>query len=108
MQALSLFKLVCFIFAAITTFNVYTELGQAHISIEQILLHSGLLMVLLEFGFKSQLAPQAPNLLTSETPQNTINNAAPTSQPSSFYRHIFSKIGLLSIFSSLILQSLIS
>jgi hypothetical protein len=58
MQALYLFKLFCFIFAAITTFNLYTELTLSHISIWQVLIHGGLLMILLEFGFKSQRAPQ--------------------------------------------------
>jgi hypothetical protein len=66
MQALYLFKLFCFIFAAITAFNLYTELTLSHISIWQVLIHGGLLMILLEFGFKSQRAPQQPTPLTSE------------------------------------------
>jgi hypothetical protein len=66
MQALYLFKLFCFIFAAITAFNLYTELTLSHISIWQVLIHGGLLMILLEFGFKSQRAPQQTTPLTSE------------------------------------------
>lgn len=108
MQALYLFKLFCFIFAAITAFNLYTELTLFHISIWQVLIHGGLLMILLEFGFKSQRAPQQPNPLTSEIYSLETKNK-PTSQSSSImYCNIFSKIGLVSIFSSLIAQSLIS
>ncbi len=105
MRALYLFKLFCFIFAAITAFNLYTELTLSHISIWQVLTHGGLLMILLEFGFKSQRAPQQTTPLTSEIrPLETEQ----TSQSSSMYCNIFSKIGLVSIFSSLIAQSLIS
>ena len=107
MQALYLFKLFCFIFAAITAFNLYTELTLSHISIWQVLIHGGLLMILLEFGFKSQRAPQQPTPLTSEIYSLETKNK-PTSKPSSMYCNIFSKIGLVSIFSSLIAQSLIS
>lgn len=107
MQALYLFKLFCFIFAAITAFNLYTELTLSHISIWQVLIHGGLLMILLEFGFKSQRAPQQPTPLTSEI-LSLETETEPTSQPSSMYSNIFSKIGLVSIFSSLIAQSLIS
>ncbi|MDH1518981.1 hypothetical protein N5I08_08090 [Acinetobacter johnsonii] len=107
MQALYLFKLFCFIFAAITAFNLYTELTLSHISIWQVLIHGGLLMILLEFGFKSQRAPQQPTPLTSEI-RSLETETEPTSQPSSMYSNIFSKIGLVSIFSSLIAQSLIS
>ena len=107
MQALYLFKLFCFIFAAITAFNLYTELTLSHISIWQVLIHGGLLMILLEFGFKSQRAPQQPTPLTSEIYSLETKNK-PTSQPPSMYSNIFSKIGLISIFSSLIAQSLIS
>ena len=107
MQALYLFKLFCFIFAAITTFNLYTELTLSHISIWQVLIHGGLLMILLEFGFKSQRTPQQPTPLTSGIYSLETKNK-PTSQPSSMYSNIFSKIGLVSIFSSLIAQSLIS
>lgn len=105
MQALYLFKLFCFIFAAITAFNLYTELTLSHISIWQVLIHGGLLMILLEFGFKSQHAPQQPTPLTNEI--RTLETE-PTSHPSSMYSNILSKIGLVSIFSSLIAQSLIS
>ena len=107
MQTLYLFKLFCFIFAAITAFNLYTELTLFHISIWQVLIHGGLLMILLEFGFKSQRAPQQPTPLTSEI-RSLETETEPTSQPSSMYSNIFSKIGLVSIFSSLIGQSLIS
>ena len=107
MQALYLFKLFCFIFAATTAFNLYTELTLSHISIWQVLIHGGLLMILLEFGFKSQRAPQQPNPLTSEIYSLETKNK-PTSQSSSMYCNIFSKIGLVSIFSSRIGQSLIS
>ena len=107
MQALYLFKLFCFIFAAISTFNLYTELTLFHISIWQVLIHGGLLMILLEFGFKSQRAPQQPTPLTNEI-HSLETETGPTSQPSSMYCNIFSKIGLVSIFSSLIAQSLIS
>ncbi|QSE46124.1 hypothetical protein JW980_01390 [Acinetobacter johnsonii] len=107
MQALYLFKLFCFIFAAITAFNLYTELTLFHISIWQVLIHGGLLMILLEFGFKSQHAPQQTTPLTSEIRSLETETGA-TSQPSSMYSNIFSKIGLISIFSSLIAQSLIS
>jgi hypothetical protein len=107
MQALYLFKLFCFIFAAITTFNLYTELTLSHISIWQVLIHGGLLMILLEFGFKSQRAPQQTTPLTSEI-RSLETETGPTSQPPSMYSNIFSKIGLISIFSSLIGQSLIS
>ncbi|WP_236769262.1 hypothetical protein [Acinetobacter johnsonii] len=107
MQTLYLFKLFCFIFAATTAFNLYTELTLSHISIWQVLIHGGLLMILLEFGFKSQRAPQQPTPLTSEIYSLETKNK-PTSQPSSMYCNIFSKIGLVSIFSSLIAQSLIS
>ena len=107
MQALYLFKLFCFIFAAITAFNLYTELTLSHISIWQVLIHGGLLMILLEFGFKSQRAPQQPTPLTSEI-RSLETETGPTSQPPSMYSNIFSKIGLVSIFSSLIGQSLIS
>ena len=107
MQALYLFKFFCFIFAAITAFNLYTELSQPHISIWQVLTHGGLLMILLEFGFKSQRAPQQTTPLTSETrPLETETEQTP--QPSSMYCNILSKIGLISIFSSLVAQSLIS
>lgn len=108
MQALSLFKLVCFIFAAITAFNLYIELGQAHISIGQVLTHGGLLMILLEFGFKSQLAAQSRSKTLAEAAPKRQIKTESTAQASSYYHHIFSKIGLLSIFSSLILQSLSS
>ncbi|MDH2172850.1 hypothetical protein N5J50_09420 [Acinetobacter johnsonii] len=107
MQALYLFKLFCFIFAAITAFNLYTELTLSHISIWQVLIHGGLLMILLEFGFKSQRAPQQTTPLTSEI-RSLETETGPTSQPPSMYSNIFSKIGLISIFSSLIGQSLIS
>ncbi|MDH1799259.1 hypothetical protein [Acinetobacter johnsonii] len=107
MHTLYLFKLFCFIFAAITAFNLYTELTLSHISIWQVLIHGGLLMILLEFGFKSQHVPQQPTLPTSEIHSLETKNK-PTSQPSSMYCNIFSKIGLVSIFSSLIAQSLIS
>ena len=108
MQALYLFKLFCFIFAAITAFNLYTELTLSHISIWQVLIHGGLLIILLEFGFKSQRAPQQPTTpLTSEI-RSLETETGPTSQPSSMYCNFFSKIGLVSIFSSLIAQSLIS
>ena len=70
MQALYLFKLFCFIFAAITTFNLYTELTLSHISIWQVLIHGGLLMILLEFGFKSQCASQQPNPQKTSQPHN--------------------------------------
>ena len=39
MQTLYLFKLFCFIFAATTAFNLYTELTLSHISIWQVLIH---------------------------------------------------------------------
>lgn len=107
MQALYLFKLFCFIFAAITAFNLYTELTLSHISIWQVLTHGGLLMILLEFGFKSQHVPQQTTPLTSEI-RSLETETGPTSQPSSMYCNIFSKIGLVSIFSSLIAQSLLS
>lgn len=107
MQALYLFKLFCFIFAATTAFNLYTELILSHISIWQVLIHGGLLMILLEFGFKSQRASQQTTPLTSEI-RSLETETGPTSQPSSMYCNIFSKIGLVSIFSSLIAQSLIS
>lgn len=107
MQALYLFKLFCFIFAAIIAFNLYTELTLSHISIWQVLIHGGLLMILLELGFKSQRAPQQTTPLTSEIRSLETKNK-PISQPSSMYCNIFSKIGLVSIFSSLIAQSLIS
>ena len=107
MQALYLFKLFCFIFAATTAFNLYTELTLSHISIWQVLIHGGLLMILLEFGFKSQRAPQQPTPLTSEI-YSLETETGPASQPPSMYCNFFSKIGLVSIFSSLIGQSLIS
>ncbi|MNY91346.1 hypothetical protein D3C78_76970 [compost metagenome] len=107
MQALYLFKLFCFIFAAITAFNLYTELTLSHISIWQALIHGGLLMILLEFGFKSQRAAQQTTPLTSEI-RSLETETGPTSQPPNMYSNIFSKIGLISIFSSLIGQSLIS
>ncbi|MDH0970516.1 hypothetical protein N5I27_15730 [Acinetobacter johnsonii] len=107
MQALYLFKLFCFIFAAIIAFNLYTELTLSHISIWQVLIHGGLLMILLELGFKSQRAPQQTTPLTSEI-RSLETETGPTSQSSSMYCNIFSKIGLVSIFSSLIAQSLIS
>lgn len=107
MQALYLFKLFCFIFAAIIAFNLYTELTLSHISIWQVLIHGGLLMILLELGFKSQRAPQQTTSLTSEI-RSLETETGPTSQPPSMYSNIFSKIGLISIFSSLIAQSLIS
>ncbi|AYA67596.1 hypothetical protein CDG62_04080 [Acinetobacter sp. WCHA55] len=103
MRALYLFKLFCFIFVGITAFNLYTELTRSYISIWQVLIHGGLLMILLEFGFKSQRAPQQ----TSEIRSLETETRA-TSHPSSMYSNIFSKIGLISIFSSLIAQSLIS
>ena len=107
MQALYLFKLFCFIFAATTAFNLYTELTLSHISIWQVLIHGGLLMILLEFGFKSQRAPQQTTPLTSEI-RSLETKTGPASQSSSMYCNFFSKIGLVSIFSSLIGQSLIS
>jgi hypothetical protein len=88
MKSSIIFKLFSILASGVLFTNIISDLNSSSIPFLQILMQAGLILILLELAFKSQIT----------TPKNEASKIEP-------YHFIFSKIGLGTVMSSFIIQN---
>ena len=97
MKTLYLFKLFCFSAAGLSFYHLYTEFTRSHVDTFQVVTLTGLVVLLVELGYRSKLAVSIPH------PSSTIFEVSTSSN----YSYFMSKLAAGSIATSFVLQSLI-
>ncbi|MEN8351094.1 hypothetical protein [Acinetobacter towneri] len=97
MKTLYLFKLFCFSAAGLSFYHLYTELMRNHVDTFQVMTLTGLVVLLVELGYRSQLAVSMSH----------SSGAMSEVSASSNYSYFMSKLAAGSIATSFVLQGLI-
>ena len=97
MKTLYLFKLFCFSAAGLSFYHLYTELTRNHVDTFQVMTLTGLVVLLVELGYRSQLAVSMSH----------SSGAMSEVSASSNYSYFMSKLAAGSIATSFVLQGLI-
>ncbi|WP_179989760.1 hypothetical protein [Acinetobacter sp. YH12252] len=95
MKTLYLFKLFCFSAAGLSFYHLYTELTRNHVDTFQVMTLTGLVVLLVELGYRSQLAVSMSH----------SSGAMSEVSASSNYSYFMSKLAASSIATCFIVQS---